>query len=273
MLPCHAIVVHNRILVVNYLSSTLASIPLLPSGALDDDPAHRQLVRFTGSGPHERQEKPHPHHILQKEGEIIVSDLGSDLLRRFKSEEGVLEELEAVRVTPGEGPRHSVSKDGKLYVVNELSNTVSVFSHTPSSSSSCTTIEPLQSISTLPSKPFANQEDFSTWHAAAIAIHSTTLYITNRAEWDGPLSAKGTDTIVIFTILPSGLLDPTPKFTDTKGRTPRHLSVSKDGKYLAVVLQDEESAVVIYERTEEGGLEEVVRMLDAGRPGCVLWDE
>ena len=180
-----------------------------------------------------------------------------------------------VVVPPGDGPRHTVSSKDRLYVVNELSNTVSVFSYAPSSSpttpSAITTHQ--TGISTLPPKPFVDQADFSTWHAAAIAIHSNTLYVTNRAEWDGPLSATGSDSIVIFQILPDGLLDPTPTFVEVGGRTPRHLSISKDGKWVAVALQDGESAIVIYERGEGGTLVEVVRMEDAGKPGCVIWDE
>ena len=279
MLPCHAITVHDqRILIANYLSSTLASIPILPTGALNDDPTHCQLISFkqtTSLGPHERQERSHPHCVVQFEGEIIVNDLGSDLLRRFAMIGDEMRALGEVVVPPGDGPRHTVSTKDRLYVVNELSNTVSVFSHATSSSpASPSTITPLQTgVSTVPPKPFVDQTNFSTWHASAIAIHSSTLYVTNRAEWDGPLSATGSDTIVIFQILPDGLLDPTPQFVEVGGRTPRHLSISKDGKYVAVALQDGESAIVIYERTDGGDLVEIVRMGDAGRPGCVIWDE
>ena len=81
--------------------------------------------RFEGSGPHERQEGPHPHQVVSVGNGYVVPDLGTDLVHRFViSDDGKLEHRHQWSVPAGSGPRHAVVAQGTLFVSCELSGEV-----------------------------------------------------------------------------------------------------------------------------------------------------
>ncbi|KAG6899122.1 hypothetical protein C0993_000542, partial [Termitomyces sp. T159_Od127] len=66
---------------------------------------------YIGSGPDtSRQESSHPHQviIIKEYGELLVPDLGVDVVRRFKTDggTGLLAHLGDIAYAPGGGPRH-----------------------------------------------------------------------------------------------------------------------------------------------------------------------
>lgn len=132
--PCH-VMVHpagGLLIVTHYTSGTLATWRLDPDGAPIGD---AELIALDGAGSGidpARQDLPHPHQAVLVGDELLVSDLGSDLVRRFSIEssggsERVGSQTGEYRVPPGTGPRHlAVGSEGVLVVSGELAQTITV---------------------------------------------------------------------------------------------------------------------------------------------------
>ncbi len=115
---CHMAMHRGRVYVANYISGSLFS-------------TQDRLAVHTGKGKdRDRQEAPHVHSVaVAPSGDAILScDLGTDEVYVYDLD---LRELSREWVPGGNGPRHLVfSKDGRfVYVMNELSATLSVFSY------------------------------------------------------------------------------------------------------------------------------------------------
>ncbi|MFS0702051.1 lactonase family protein [Cellulomonas sp. 179-A 4D5 NHS] len=137
--PCHLLLSPDArtLYVATYSSGTLAVLPLDADGAFVPEVLASggpvQVLGHEGSGPDaSRQESPHAHFVALAPGaaHVLVCDLGTDELRRFRVEaDGRLaEDGVAATFPPGTGPRHLVfSGDGRhAYVVGELDVTVHV---------------------------------------------------------------------------------------------------------------------------------------------------
>ncbi|KAJ1301831.1 hypothetical protein OPQ81_009059 [Rhizoctonia solani] len=126
--PAHLAVLEDEIVVGNYSSGNLLSIPLSTSppylGSVSPS------IQLSGSGPNEsRQSSPHPHQIFPYDGRLYVPDLGSDRIIRYEKKGGEWVEVGDIKVSqPGAGPRHVQVYDGVLYVIEELTNTLSAYS-------------------------------------------------------------------------------------------------------------------------------------------------
>jgi 6-phosphogluconolactonase len=75
----------------------------------------------------DRQEAPHPHMVTEvAEGELLVTDLGSDAVYQYRvAEDGKLMWEGQTNTTAADGPRHiAVGKMGKVYVLAELSKKI-----------------------------------------------------------------------------------------------------------------------------------------------------
>jgi 6-phosphogluconolactonase len=302
-LPCHSSLIPSsppRLVTTNYGGAILSSYPLLPSGDFDLDETKKEFIPLIGSsspGPHPtRQKQDHPHgaHIDPRGRVVVVPDLGTDELRLFGiKNDGTLEVCGSIKLMPGDGPRHVLFDSARptgpetvLYVLNELSNSVTTFvvNYPSCSSSTYPTFTLLQpNTSTLPLAPVGKQSPFSSWHAAEIKVSKdhTTLYASNRAENHDPLNGTkegDEDVLAIFNIDPEGkLVVESKRIVTSFGRAPRHFSLSNEsiaredeGRWMALAHHDS-NEVVICEIKEDGGLVEVARMGDAGRPGIVLW--
>ncbi|GAA6031191.1 hypothetical protein JCM8097_004053 [Rhodosporidiobolus ruineniae] len=301
---CHSALLTStsppQLLTTTYKGAGLHSVPLLPSGDVSSFPSDAQLLSYLNTGTlgsnARRQEQAHPHgaHPDPRGVVVVVPDLGTDDLRVVGvREDGKLEDVETIHLEAGDGPRHVLfGGDQKLYVLNELSNSVSVFS-CASSTSRYPTFTLLQSrISILPPAPVAGQSPFPSWHCAELVLtpDSRTLIASNRAENHDPLNGTKdgpTDVLAIFAVKEDGTLEEGSKtLVSAGGRAPRHMSLSSEsvklkgqgvkevdeGRFLAVAMHDSDE-VVIFERTGGEGreLREVVRKEGLGRPGVVLW--
>ncbi|CAE6531454.1 unnamed protein product [Rhizoctonia solani] len=143
--PAHLAVLEDEIVVGNYSSGNLLSIPLSTSaphlGAVSPS------VQLFGSGPNEsRQSSPHPHQIFPYNGQLFVPDLGSDRVIRYEKKGGEWVEVGDIKVNQrGAGPRHVQIYDGVLYVIEELTNTLSAYSLSDG--------KHISTLSTLPAPP------------------------------------------------------------------------------------------------------------------------
>lgn len=131
--PCHLLLDLDAgaLLVANYSSGALSVLPLDADGGFAAG-GPEQVHGHAGSGPDEdRQTAPHAHFVAHAPGGafVLVVDLGTDEIRRYRREAGrLVEDGIAATLPAGTGPRHLVfSADGRFaYVVGELDVTVRV---------------------------------------------------------------------------------------------------------------------------------------------------
>lgn len=119
----------HRIAVAQYNSGSVALVAADGVGGLE----FVDLIEFEGSSGAvpDRQSAPHAHFVhWLSDDQLLVCDLGADLLRRLQVAEGQLVEDPPIKLPDGFGPRHLVtrsSSDGlQIAVVGELTGEVAV---------------------------------------------------------------------------------------------------------------------------------------------------
>jgi 6-phosphogluconolactonase len=214
--PCHVAVCGVEAAVANYGGGTVATFQL-EDGVLT---RAQRVVRFNAHGPDPRQSRPHPHGVYYHRGELLVSDLGGDCVYRLRSSTG--HSLAPLPVPAGSGPRHlAIAATGRLYVVNELANTVNVVDQ------GCV----VQTVSTLPS----GTELASSTAEILLDASERRLFVSNR----------GHDSLASWAVDPNTGLLGTADFHSAGGRHPRHFAMSPGGRWLLVANRDSNRLVAI----------------------------
>lgn len=223
--PCHLVVDKGgkNVLVANYGGGTVAVLPIGPDGQLKKASAVRT---HEGKGPNaQRQDKPHAHGIYLDAAErfALSPDLGADrvFVSRFDAAKGGLEAHGEGVLDPGAGPRHlAFHPSGRfVYVINELSSTVSAFGYDAAKGQ----LTPLQTVSALPD-----------------GFKGTSYTAEVEASPDGRFlygSNRGHDSLAIFAIEPgSGRLTPAGH-VPIGGPWPRHFKIDASGRVLIAAHQ------------------------------------
>ena len=258
----------------NYTSGNSVAFEILPDGTPGSHFASPDYPKSPDAGKlgpnKERQEAPHAHWIqLSRDGHFLyVADLGLDgiLVYRFNPDEAwkagkpVLGSRpggdgrdRAAVLAPGTGPRHAVfsSDDKFLYVLGELSSTVTVFAGQGE------TFRPLETVQMLP-PGFSGRND-----AAEIAIHPNGrfLYASNR----------GRDSIVLLRIAPAtGRLTAAGE-VPVGGKEPRHFAIDPSGNYLLAEDQFSDKIVTFRIDQETGRLTPTGSTVDVPSPVCLAF--
>jgi 6-phosphogluconolactonase len=250
------------LLVANYSSGNVAVFPILPDGRLGH---HTALQSDKGQlGPNkERQDAPHAHWIEPGAHNhfVYVSDLGLDrvLMYKFDAATGALTSGEpadhfSATVAPGNGPRHvAFAPRGKfMYVLSELTSTVSVFSNDGKEM-----WRSVQEVATLP-KDFKGRND-----AAEIAIlpKGNFLYTSNR----------GHDSIVVFAIEPQKGTLTRVADVPTGGKEPRHFAIDPTGHFLFAENQNSDLIVEFRIDPATGRLTPANETAQAPSPICIAF--
>ncbi len=224
--PCHIGIDGERKLLAaaNYGGENFGVIRISDDGALGEQAA---CVRHEGSSVNtKRQNEPHPHATTFAPGGkfLYVCDLGTDEVMRYEVDalvSGRSAGSVAASAPPGSGPRHlELTQDGRFaYLINELSNTVIVYSCDPGDGS----LTQVQEISTLP-------EDYEgESYSAEIQIHPDGRFVYG--------SNRGHNSIVVyFRDESSGRLE-TAGYFDANGRDPRHFQIDPGGTWCLVANQ------------------------------------
>jgi 6-phosphogluconolactonase len=246
------------LLVANYDGGSIAVFPIQKDGTLGTRTA---FVQHSGSSLNkDRQSGPHAHAIQATPDNkfVLVADLGLDemLVYRFDARTGALSPANPpfLRVAPGSGPRHfAIAPNGKfVYLVNELSSTVAVYSFNGSSGR----MTELETISTLP-------QDFKGENTAAEITTDAAgkfLYASNR----------GDDSITIFTIdARSGKLSPVDRVR-TGGQEPRHFTLDPTGNWLFAANQNSNDIRVFRVDPKSGRLTPTSKMVQVNSPVCLV---
>jgi 6-phosphogluconolactonase len=272
--PCHfAIDTRGRALVVaSYNSGTLALLPIGGDGRLG---AATVVVQHTGSSVvPDRQAGPHAHQaVLDPSGRyVLVVDLGLDkiLVYRLDAAKGTLVAnspplVAGASTEPGAGPRHLVfSKDGRrVYVINELGNTVSRFAWDAGPLQN--TLPPRgggslspegSSVSTLP----AGFTGKSSTAEIALNAAGTVLYGSNR----------GHDSIARFLVDPATGGLTVQEFTPV-GKNPRYFALDPTGRWLIAAGQDSNTLAVFAVDAASGKLSPAGAPVATPTPVCIVF--
>lgn len=211
----------------------------------------------------DRQDKPHPHSAFtDPTGTFLLSaDLGADLIRIYAiAEDGTLTECPAASATPGSGPRHGAffgeGEESILYVVNELSNSVTAWEM---AYGDCLSLMEGQIVSTYPEDTEAPEGS----KAAEIVIRDSFLYATNRYDKS---FGETSDSIAFFEIGEGGELT-FVELADSGANFPRTLALNAAGDMMAVGGQTSSDVVILERDTTSGKLGGVLAKLQVGQLG------
>lgn len=251
----------KALVVANYMSGSVASLPLLPDGSLSKI---KTFVQHTGSSVNtERQKEPHAHCIVISPDNrfCLAADLGNDKILNYElkpqSAELKTNPVQAyATLPPGSGPRHLIfSKNGnRVYVINELKNTITLFDYATQSG----VLTQRQTISTVP-------EDFDGVSYTAdlkLTPDGRYLYGTNR----------GHDSIAIFTIAEEGQLS-LVSIQPSLGKGPQNLLITPDGRWLMCANMPGNNVAIFSIDTNTGTLKSVGDPVKIPMPSCIRWME
>lgn len=247
----------KTVLVANYSTGSIASLPLQADGSLK---AAATFVQHAGASVNPtRQKEPHAHCIVASPDNrfVFAADLGLDQILSYR--------LDATtsKLTPnqppfakspaGAGPRHlTFHPNGKLvYVINELANSVSVFDYNAEAG----TLAEKQTISTLPS-------DFKgTSYCADLKITSNGrfLYGTNR----------GHDSIAAYSIGEDGRLK-LIEIEASLGKGPQNLAITSNGELLLCANMPGKNVAIFRIDAQTGDLKSVGQPTSIPSPSCIM---
>ncbi|WP_456825421.1 lactonase family protein [Cellulomonas sp. P5_E12] len=247
--PCHLLldVDAGALLVANYSSGALSVLPLDADGGFAAG-GPEQVHGHVGSGPDEdRQTAPHAHFVAHAPGGafVLVVDLGTDEIRRYRREAGrLVEDGIAATLPAGTGPRHLVfSADGRFaYVVGELDMTVRVLAWEDGAGTL---------VQTLPATTVPAREPGRRPLPSHIVRDGARVLVGTRTS----------DVLARFAIRPDGLLDPVADDA-LPGAWPRHFEVVDGWTVVAEQVSDDLAVVAA-----DGS---VAATLALPAPACVL---
>ena len=247
--PCFIMAYDGKVLTADYTGGSVSVFPL-SDGVLGDC---SQILHFTGSGPVEgRQESSHIHQLKPVPGTdmILASDLGADVIRILRFEDGVLVHVSDIECQSGSGPRHMEFNEAgdRLYCICELSGEVLVYD-VPA----FTLLQRVQA------------DEVNAGGSADIHMHPSGkyLYTSHRLDNDG---------ISVFAVGEDGLLE---KIAYTRtGRHPRNFMITPDGNILMVTCMHD-GLIQVFRIAEDGTLTltDAVLRFDSDQPSCITLAE
>lgn len=247
----------KMVVVANYSTGSVAALPVQPDGSLN---AAASFVQHSGSSVNAaRQKAPYAHSIVISPDNrfALAADLGIDkvLVYQVDAQAATLTphaSQPSVELPPGSGPRHlTFHPNGRrVYVINELLNTVSFFGY--EADSGRLTLQ--QTISTVP-------EDFSgVSHTADLKItpDGRFLYGTNR----------GHDSIAIYQIQEDGRLK-LVSIDPSLGKGPQNLLITDNGRWLLCANMPGNNVIVFAIDAKSGALTATGNPVSMPMPSCI----
>jgi 6-phosphogluconolactonase len=219
----------------------------------DDDPvlAHAEFVQMM-------QTAPHPHGVVfDPDGRFIAApDLGTDKVHVFRLTGGGLVQVSEASLAQHSGPRHvAFDLSGKrLYVVNELSATVTVLTYDAATGKLG---KELQTISTVPSdyRGLADGQE--------IAAHRSGKFLY--------ASTRDHHSVVGYRIDPSTGLLSVIGFAMQNISSPRNFVFDPSGKWIYVANQTGDSIVQFEINSETGQLTPTGRITPTIHPAVMAF--
>ncbi|WP_019617062.1 lactonase family protein [Psychromonas ossibalaenae] len=252
--PCHISQTERQAFVANYASGNLTAFSLSEPSLTA---AYTEVQHYGYGADPLRQASAHIHAsiVCKNEKFLISADLGIDQLKVYGLDCYSLTLLHSINLPAGAGPRHLCfnPQGDKLYLGNELNNKVSVFDFDLQTGG----LTELQSISSLP----ADFSAVSYIGEVQLSADGCFLYVSNR----------GHDSITVFTVDQNSGLISKVDFTGTKGKFPRHFSISPDQNWLLAANQHSGNVLVFKRNLQTGLLTATEHYLQALEPVCICF--
>jgi len=229
--------------IANYTSGSTAVYRIEANGNLSQPVS---FVQHEGKSiDPSRQAGPHAHSVnFSSDNKLLyVADLGLDEVKvyAFNAESGSLTPQPSLMTPKGGGPRHLALGKKRIYVLNEMGSSISVFEAG----------KLLETVSMLP----AGFKASTTAAELVINAKENVLYASNR----------GADTIAVFRIGKT-----LTKIADVPvGKVPRGFVLSPDGRFLLVASQNEDTIQSYRVDPKSGNLTRVGDPVKAGSPICL----
>ncbi|WP_404606006.1 lactonase family protein [Caballeronia udeis] len=248
------------VVVSNHIGSSLAVLPIAEDGSLN---ALTQLVKLEGPlGPHRvEQTVPKPHfNPFDPSGEfVIVPAKGLDRVLTYRFKDGQLSPGTPAFVTAREtsGPRHIAfhPRSGFAYCINELDSTVTTYRYSSANGS----LQPLQTVSTLPDTFTGNSR------ASEIEVDRSGRYVY--------ASNRGYDSVAVFRIAPDTGFLSLVEAGQSRGRTPRFMTSTPDGRFMFVLNEDSDSIVAFAVDQTSGRIKPTGFSVQTGSPVCMVFSQ
>ena len=245
------------LLVANYNGGNVAVFPIASDGKLGDQTA---LVQNSGSSVNkDRQSSPHAHFIRVTANNkfALTADLGVDkvYINAFDANRGTLVAVDSgfINMQPGSGPRHIAytPSDKFVYVLNELTSTVSVFYFDPETGS----MKVGKTISTLPT----NFDGINSTAEIRTNASGTFLYVSNRGDNSIAQYAINSEdgNLTAVTWISSG------------GKTPRNFEIDPTGQWLFAANQNSDNIVLFRIDENTGQLKHAAEYSGIISPVCI----
>jgi len=247
----------KSLLVANYSSGSVAVLPIRADGTLGEAAS---FVKHEGSSVNpERQGEPHAHAIIPNPSNrfAYAADLGTDKIMAYRLDADTGRIAAAfqpfARTPAGSGPRHLTfhPRSRRLYAINELLNTVTLFDHDADSGF----LIERQTISTLPD----GYQGTSYTADLKITPDGRFLYGTNR----------GHHSVAAYRIADEGTLE-LVEIEPSGGAGPQNLAITPDGQYLLVANMPGNNVAVFRIDAKTGALERVGEPVAIPMPSCIL---
>ncbi|MYL49314.1 beta-propeller fold lactonase family protein [Halobacillus litoralis] len=252
--PCHVSVDHdkNTVVTANYHTTNIVSYLTNEDGSLN--PA-ASVIEHEGTGPHERQEKPHMHYagFTPDEKYVIAIDLGSDRVITYAADQGNLTQVQVFNTAPGSGPRHITFHPNQkyAYVMTELSSEVLVLHYDEKDGS----FTQHQAIKTIPEN-FKETNDGSAIH---ISSDGQFVYAGNRGHNSIASYKVDQDTGQLTFV----------EWTSTEGNWPRDFVQDPSEEFL-IATNQKSNTMTLFERDKNTGKLSLVQSdVHVPEPVCV----
>lgn len=197
------------------------------------------------------------HAVFNSTGEfVLVPYFGSDFIAayRFDGDTGMLSPVDPLTTPVPEaagpsGPRHLAfhpTETSWVYSINETGGSISFFHFNETDG----TLAHQETISSLPDdSPFTVEDMNRSGSEIEVDRSGRFLYVSNRVD------GQANGSIGVFSIAADdGKLTPV-EWEDTGGATPRHFSLSPDGKLLVVANQGSDNMSVFTVDQDSGELD------------------
>ncbi|MDO5783538.1 MAG: lactonase family protein [Eubacteriales bacterium] len=252
---CHLSIVGNTMYAAAYGSGRLVRFALDADGI----PDRTEIILYTDSSVHPRQEHSHIHSAFPSPDEkfLLVCDLGGDKIHNYQIHaDGSLTELQQIITPAGSGPRHlTYSSDGTfVYAITELSAQVIVYARN-------TETGILTQVQITHCAPQERPDDTLS---ADIHLSKDGLFLY--------ASTRGADCMAVYAVLPDGKLD-TPVFLPSYASGPRNFSFSPNGYLAAIGGQYSNNIAICPVDCKTGTLSAPVCTAEMPQATCAQWVE